>query len=229
MKSRNPRTMLRELRHLIMLLTWLRPANADCFDDPTICSVKPYETCSPCGATESGLPKHCCVVPPASPDCYKSPGTCGPDQWCELNDRKSWNDTDATTMGRCVPYQAVCQACTPTFQDDNPPVFAGVNAFAFLSQVESSKPSEPFGTYLSRETRCGAGLICTGDLIPSLPPTCVYQRKLPAATPRKVGPSAAQMREWGLRLMRMGARNQQGAGPSDPKQQLAQGVMRQDM
>ena len=67
------------------------------------------------------------------------------------------------------------------------------------------------------------------DLIPSLPPTCVYQRKLPAATPRKVGPSAAQMREWGLRLMRMGARNQQGEGASDPKQQLPQGVMRQDM
>ena len=96
-------------------------AGPDCNEDPTICGVKPFEECVECGVTASGAPRHCCVQPPDSPDCYRYPGACGADKWCELNDRKSWNDTDATTMGRCERQYSKLWQRDPIVARSDPP------------------------------------------------------------------------------------------------------------
>ena len=68
-----------------------------------------------------------------------------------LIDRQSWNDTDTTTRGRCVPFQAECESCTATFNEDNPPVIPGLNAYAFYStQAALDDRTKPLGTYASR-------------------------------------------------------------------------------
>ena len=65
-------------------------------------SKRPFEACMQCS---SNVSQGCCEVIPYGPedDCFANGlDLCGETKWCELNDRKSWNDTDSTTMGRCV-------------------------------------------------------------------------------------------------------------------------------
>ena len=62
------------------------------------------------------------------------------DLWCELADRKSWNDTDMATQGRCVGYQELCMSCTGTFEEDNPPTIPGLDAGVFFSGEYSNSP-----------------------------------------------------------------------------------------
>ena len=175
-----------------------------------ICGVRhPYQRCDSCADD----PKiGCCVTPDIGPDCYLHPGSCNKDQWCQLNDRKSWNDTDATTMGRCVQYQRLCESCTADYTEENPKTIPALDAYDFYSPdattVGGGRP-EP-GRYIERATRCGEGLTCTGDLVPALPPTCVARRPLPNTT-RPVG--KAQVYEWAKRWVRMGARNLYNKAP----------------
>ena len=82
-------------------------------------------------------------------DCFRQPGVCEAwssknkrasappplrhaDLWCELADRKSWNDTDMATQGRCVGYQELCMSCTGTFEEDNPPTIPGLEKKGFI-------------------------------------------------------------------------------------------------
>lgn len=181
---------------------------ADCFVDPSVCSVKPFKACVPC---DDDHERGCCFEPPVQPDCYLYPDTCDDNSWCQLNDRKSWNEDDTTTMGRCVSYQSLGESCSGTFEEDNPPIIPGLNAFAFYANgdLQDALP-KPIGSYLTRETRCdpNKGLVCTGNLIPSLPGTCVHRRELPEATQTAANWLTADMLyDWGKRMIRMGARN----------------------
>ena len=49
-------------------------------------------------------------------------------------------------------------------------------------QQEEMRPT--FGNYHERPTRCAAGLICTGDLIPTVPATCVLERVVGGGAPQ---------------------------------------------
>lgn len=193
----------------------------DCFQYPEICSVKPFETCELCN---DGSKKGCCVQPPEYGNCYLEPGKCPKDTWCQLNDRKSWNDTDSTTMGRCVKFQEICESCETSFQEDNPPIIPALNAFDFLSRSYSA----PLGTLIQRTTRCNpnSGLICTGNIIRTLPATCVKMRNLPQDYDT---PTKEKMYDWGLRMLRMGARNLGGVSGRGPRDQLAQGNPRDEI
>ena len=183
---------------LVALCAAVATCDDDCFKHPNVCGVRPFEVCDDCGGGTG-----CCKAAPDSPDCFENPGSCGDGKWCQLNDRKSWSESDRTTIGRCVVYQDICESCTQTFAMDNPPEIHGLGADAFYS---GSMPGVPLGEYLERTTRCDvtSGLVCTGSLVPSLPPTCVPRRTLPEGHDV---PSPAMMRHWGKRWMRMGARN----------------------
>ena len=204
--------------------TTISRTKGDCYADPSICGVRPnFEVCVPAGdGSKTGV----CASPAPVVDCYAEgdPDVCGDDMWCQLNDRKSWNDTDMTTMGRCVQYQAECESCTSTNEEDNPPHLDGINAYAFVSESDTTT-AHPFGTYLQRATRCNPskGLVCTGDHIPALPATCVQRRRVPPAQALKPWYTADDMHRWAKRLMRMGARNLQGTGGMSPEKQLPQG------
>jgi len=208
-----------------MLVLKLSPGHcSNCYLTPEICGVKPLEICTPC----PGNPwVGCCSEPPESPDCYKNPGTCDEGQWCELNDRKSWDESESTTMGRCLPLQRMCASCDADFEEYNPPIVPGLDAFDFYSPTYS--PEYKIGSYLDRATRCGKGLICTGKLIPALPATCVVARPLaPNKTYDK--PTAENVYNWGKRWMRMGARNLLNTVANrTPAEQDDQGASRSDI
>lgn len=82
-------------------------------------------------------------------------------------------------------------------------VLGAPNRF-FSLRMAAIDDSKPLGTYLVRESRCNSnqGLICTGDMIPSLPATCVKKRALPADYDR---PTAINLYKWAKRMLRMGA------------------------
>jgi hypothetical protein len=198
-------------------------AAGDCFVDPDICGVKPFEACMVCADNAT---RGCCVVPKESSDCYLNPGTCAADEWCELNDHESWNESETTTMGRCLKYQALCSSCSGSFAEDNPLMIPGLNPEAFFSAAEVSS-EHPLGTYLQRRSACAPHLICTGVLVPTLPPTCVERRNLPRVHDR---PTRERMYAWGKRMLRMGARNLQNTVPDrGPRDQLPQGASREQV
>jgi hypothetical protein len=90
---------------------------SDCFADPSLCGVKPFQECISCASFGLDPLKGCCQQAPGAPDCYMDVGICGPMKWCQLSDRKSWNETDQSTKGRCIVYQKECEACTSTFDE----------------------------------------------------------------------------------------------------------------
>jgi hypothetical protein len=137
--------------------------------------------------------------------------------WCQYADRKSWNDTDSATMGRCVGYQGLCMSCTGTYGEDNPEIIPGINSDIFYSGQYGNSPfftetklmgmdNRPLGSYLQRPTRCdpAQNLICTGDLIPALPAVCVERRVLPSGYD---APTQLNLMKWGKRMLRMGGLN----------------------
>jgi len=194
----------------------------DCFQDPSVCGVKPYEICTPCDHNPS---TGCCTAPSRSPDCYTFPGVCdNATHWCELNDRKSWNETDVTTMGRCVPYQKICESCTADLSENSPPsVLPGLDAYDFVAPGYIHE-GKPLGSFVKRATRCGPSLICTGEVVPSLPATCVQHRKPPQGQDL---PTRGNLQSWGRRMLRMGARNMQNTVKNiPPSEQRDQGVTR---
>lgn len=199
----------------------LHTAGADCLADPALCGVKPFEACLPCASDPS---KGCCMEPEESPDCYLHPDSCAPDEWCELNDHKSWNESETTTMGRCLKYQTVCSSCSASFAEDNPLLIPGLHPEAFFSSTDEE---HAMGAYLDRSTACAPDLICTGNLIPVLPPTCVPRRNLPEGHDL---PTREKLYEWGKRMLRMGARNLENSVPDlSPQDQLPQGASREEV
>jgi hypothetical protein len=77
-----------------------------------------------------------------------------------------------------------------------------INAEIFYSKSEAV----PLGTLLMRETRCDpTKLVCTGKNIPSIPSTCVRQRKLDQKGYDR--PTRDNMYKWAKRMIRMGARD----------------------
>ena len=192
----------------------------DCYQDPTICLVKPFEACLPC---KNSPVQGCCVPSPQDIDCYATPGVCGSDKWCQIMDRKSWNETEKITRGRCIQFQNECESCTSSLLDDSTRTIPGLDAGAFYSQSEKQ-----LGTFLVRLTRCdpNQGLICTGNAIPSLPATCVKRRKLP---PNADKATPAQMYMWVKRFLRMGATNLEGVTNRNPSEQQPQGCSRKDI
>ena len=223
-RTKEDRPAMRAVVATLLLVPALGDDSTDCFKHPNICGVRPFEVCEECtGAPWLG----CCSPVPDSPDCYETPDICGEGKWCQLDDRKSWSESDRTTMGRCVRFQTICESCTQTFAMDNPPEIAGLEATAFYSASEDA----PLGEYLERTTRCDVtkDLVCSGSLVPSLPPTCVPRRKLPEGSK---APNRTHMVHWGKRWMRMGARNLLGNATSEPTgvpYQLPQGASREEV
>lgn len=142
------------------------------------------------------------AVPPEQrgkgPDCYLFPGSCPQGMWCQYEDRPRWWTKEQSTRGRCVPYQKECYSCTSSVDDDlaNPSDFPALNRSAFTSD----------GQYLVRPTVCEPGLVCTGDTIPVLPPTCVKARP----RDRTHSVTRDEMIQWSLRFVRLGGRPSKG-------------------
>jgi hypothetical protein len=159
-------------------------------------------------------------------DCFQFPDTCEKDEWCELNDHKSWNESETTTMGRCVKYQVECASCIGTFKEEGTVGIPGLDAEVFVSSYEV-EAGKPLGTYADRRTLCHPDLVCTDTLVPSLPATCVPRRKLPQKHDK---PTKERMYEWGKRMLRMGARNLEQSVPDrGPRDQEAQGAARTEI
>lgn len=141
-------------------------------------------------------------VPPEQrgkgPDCYLFPGTCPNGTWCQYDDRSRWWTKENSTRGRCVPFQKECYSCTGSVSDDvsNNKDFPALNSHTVTRE----------GQYIARPTLCAPGLVCTGDTIPVLPPTCVTARP-----PDRTGPPTRQeMISWSLRFVRLGGRPSKG-------------------
>lgn len=134
-----------------------------------------------------------------SGDCYLFPGICPTGTYCQLDDRIRWSkDEEINIRGRCVSYQKECYSCMPTAEDylinlDQLPAFNG-------------RTSTPGGTFTERAVVCQPGLICTGDTIPDLPPTCVQKRP----PDRRHPPTREEMIQWSLRFVRLGGRLSRG-------------------
>ena len=176
-----------------------------------------------------------------SPDCFRSPGACESDQWCQLEDRESWAETDNTTRGRCVSYQQLCHSCTRAASDPSSAMGLPVQSKTLLAALSVATPSRSFlsvedtsptfGQYLERPTLCASVLVCTGGLIPTVPATCVLERPVGGVdTPAVVQVTSALLLDYGQRWLRMGARTaydaRVGAGLDD---QLPQGASHEDI
>ena len=133
---------------LVALCAAVATCDDDCFKHPNVCGVRPFEVCDDCGGGRG-----CCKAAPDSPDCFENPGSCGDGKWCQLNDRKSWSESDRTTIGRCVVYQDICESCTQTFAMDNPPEIHGLGADAFYSgSMPASRGRDDFREILTGKT-----------------------------------------------------------------------------
>jgi hypothetical protein len=214
-------------------------ASDDCFVDASVCGVRPFEACLACEPPAD--PKTgCCYAKPTSADvdCYKlGYSVCGEEMWCQLNDHKSFNETESTTIGRCLPYQLECESCVATFSSDEKLqgfVIPGLSARAFYSEqydprIRSTTHGRQLGTYLSRRTTCNPNknLVCTGVSVPSLPATCVQARTKHASHQM---PTRSLVQSWAKRMLRMGARNFQNSKPGmTPQSQQPQGVPREEI
>lgn len=99
-------------------------------------------------------------------DCYGSVGgrrfECPEGQWCQVVARDNWYPWDVSYMnrGRCVPYAPLGAACEVSFEG------------------RTSFPRKSNGEFFSRQTLCGPtdAMICTGDSVFELPPTCTVRR-----------------------------------------------------
>jgi hypothetical protein len=127
---------------LISLAVASSAQDGDCYVDPSICGVKPFQQCISCGAFGRDPTKGCCISPPSSADCYMDVGICGETKWCQLNDRKSWNETDKSTKGRCVEYQSLCYTCTSTYEEVSNASHIELVSYRFLS---SGQPADRSG------------------------------------------------------------------------------------
>jgi len=127
-------------------------------------------------------------------DCYLHPGICPFDSFCLLEDRQRWEAKEQPTRGRCVPYQKECYSCQPTQEDE----------LLYPDRVPalSSRSYDKNGQFISRPLVCGPGLICTGDLIPTLPPTCVQRRPRDRLSP----PTQDELYQWARRFVRLGGK-----------------------
>eukprot|EP00935_MAST-01C_sp_MAST-1C-sp1_P001751 g1751.t1 len=117
--------------------------------------------------------------------------------------------------------------------------FDGGEDTPVVSSANAKTPSRgTFGHYIERQLVCnpsvGKGLesTCTGDIIPSLPPTCVFKRKPPFKTYPKL--SSQKLLGWIQRFLRMGARtfdpdSKQLDRGVDASYQQAQGASRADV
>ena len=212
----------------------------DCYDKPEVCELNEY-----CALviddTDPSKVVGSCEPITSSPDCYRFPGTCESDQWCQLEDRKSWAETDNTTRGRCVSYQQLCHSCTRAASDPSTAMGLPVKSEELLQVLSAVTPSRTFvsvedvaplyGDYHARPTICEPDLVCTGDLIPTIPATCVLERTVGQEdAPARVQITSGLLLDYGQRWLRMGARTafaaRDGAGLDS---QMPQGVSREDV
>ena len=138
---------------------------------------------------------------PNGPDCYQSPGICGENSWCQLDDRPRWDNTDNATRGRCVPFQKECFSCVETERDGaiEGGLYSGLPAL-------NTNALTPQGQYIPRPSVCAPGLICTGDNIPTLPATCVKRRPMDRDGP----PDRDTLTNWCMRFVRLGGATNSG-------------------
>jgi len=133
------------------------------------------------------------------PDCYLFPDETHPDGYfCQLNDRNRWIKKEQPTRGRFILYQKECMSCTESLEDTliYPENYPALNI----------KTLNPDGQFNERPSICGPGLICTGNNIPVLPPTCVQKRP----PDRNHPPTRDELIQWALRFVRLGGRPSKG-------------------
>jgi hypothetical protein len=133
-----------------------------------------------------------------SGDCYLFPSLCGPNEYCQLNDRIRWSRNEQATRGRCVRYQQECFSCTATAED-------------YLLDKEkysafNGKTVTPEGQLTERTVTCAPNLICSGNTIPDLPSTCLRRRP----PDRRKPPTRKELIQWCLRFVRLGGRASAG-------------------
>jgi hypothetical protein len=85
----------------------LRNASDNCITNPSICLLN--ETCwwdiqSLLTPATKGWCKPNAMN---QTDCYRNPGMCASDEWCEVQDHTSWAEIDHGTRGECVSYQVI--------------------------------------------------------------------------------------------------------------------------
>lgn len=120
---------------------------------PAIATLCSFEKAQSDSQLMQYLRFHALFPPPCLPFLWS--GT-----WCNVIARDNWYPWDVSYMsrGRCVPYATEGQACE---------VPSGLAPF----------PMKKDGTYFERATLCDPStLICSGESIAVLPPTCVLRR-----------------------------------------------------
>lgn len=155
-------------------------------------------------------------VPPEQrgfgPDCYLFPGTCPEGYFCQLDDRSRWAKKENGTRGSCQKYQGECMSCTPNLEESilNPENYSAVNMKTYTID----------GQFIERPSICRPDLICTGDNVPTIPPTCVKKRP----PDRKTPPTRDELIAWSLRFVRLGGRPSKGLIDRKCKNHDANGV-----
>ena len=112
----------------------------DCAGKPEICALNEYCQLTIDPDDPSAVTGRCVTIA-SSPDCYRFPGTCDEDQWCQLSDRESWAETDNTTRGRCVSYQQLCHSCSRAASEPSAAMGLPILADALLNALAVVTPS----------------------------------------------------------------------------------------